>query len=111
MKQTRPQVGIFWIDDDGTMFSSSVSLNDAVDYAECLTFEGSHYELWSKAVIANPQWRDKEYEEIPRGRVVCFKDRHKQQFVVYLPKRIKQIQEQGDSPIPFTSASPIRYDG
>lgn len=83
-----PELGIFWIDDNGTMFSESVSLRDAVDYGECRTFEGSHFDLWSKAVLANPQWRGKEYEEIPRGRVVYLKHPKKPEFIVYLPERI-----------------------
>ena len=87
-KAAMPEVGLFWIDDSGTMFASSVSLKDAVDYGECRTFEGSHYELWSSAVCANPKWRGLEYEEIPRGRVVYFKDARQQQFVVYLPPKI-----------------------
>ena len=91
-KAAIPELGIFWIDDSGTMFSESISLRDAPDYGECKIFEGSHFELWSKAVRSNPKWRDKEYEEIPRGRVVYRKDPHKPEFIVYLPKRISKYK-------------------
>ena len=82
------QVGIFWIDDLGKMFAASVSLRDAVDYGECRTFEGSHYDLWNKAKHENPTWRNLEYEEVPRGRVVYRKDPKKPEFIVYMPRRI-----------------------
>ena len=87
-----PELGIFWIDDSGTMFAESISLRDAPDYGECKIFEGSHFELWSKAVRSNPKWRDKEYEEVPRGRVVYKKDLKKPGFIVYLPKRIRKYK-------------------
>ena len=83
-----PELGIFWIDDAGTMFAESISLRDAEDYGEFKIFVGSHYDIWPKAVRANPKWRDKEYEEVPRGRVVYKKDPKKPGFIVYLPKRL-----------------------
>ena len=88
-----PELGIFWIDDSGTMFAESISLRDAPDYGECKIFEGSHFEVWSKAVRANPKWRGKEYEEIPRGRVVYKKDPKKPEFIVYLPKRLGKYKK------------------
>jgi len=87
-KAAIPEVGIFWIDDSGKMYAESISLRDAEDYGEFKIFEGSHFESWSKATRANPQWREKEYDEIPRGRVVFRKDPKKPEFIVYLPKRI-----------------------
>ena len=83
-----PMVGIFWMDDTGTIFSDGVSLRDAEDYGEFKTFEGSHYELWDKAVAANPKWKGLEYDEVPRGRVVYRKDAKKPEFIVYMPQRI-----------------------
>jgi len=91
-KAAIPELGIFWIDDSGTMFAESISLQDAPDYGECKIFEGSHFELWSKAVRSNPQWRDKEYEEIPRGRVVYKKNPKKPEFIVYLPKMLSKYK-------------------
>ena len=77
-----PEVGLFWIDDSGGMFAK------AVDYGEFRIFEGSHYELWNQAVRTNPKWRNLEYEEVPRGRVVCRKGPKKPEFTVYMPMRI-----------------------
>jgi len=87
-KAAIPELGIFWLDDSGEMFAESVSLRDAEDYGDFKIFGGNHYDLWSKAVRANPKWRDLEYEDIPRGRVVYKKDPKKPMFIVYLPKRI-----------------------
>jgi hypothetical protein len=83
-----PHVGIFWIDDKGVMFSESISLRDAEDYGEFKVFGGAHYDIWDKAVRANPKWQGLEYEEIPRGRVVYKKDPKKPEFIIYMPKKI-----------------------
>jgi len=87
-KASIPELGIFWIDDSGTMFAESVSLRDAEDYGDFKIFGGDHFNLWDKAVRAVPQWEGMEYEEVPRGRVVYKKDPKKPEFIVYLPKRI-----------------------
>lgn len=87
-----PEVGIFWIDSKGTMFSQSVSLRDAEDYGDFKVFGGSHYDIWKRAVLANPQWQGLEYEEIPRGRVVYEKDPKHPEFVVYMPKQIVKFK-------------------
>lgn len=86
-KASIPELGIFWIDDSGTMYAESVSLKDAEDYGDFKIFGGNHFELWEKAVRANPKWDGKEYEEIPRGRVVYRKGK-KPEFIIYLPKKI-----------------------
>jgi len=87
-KASIPDVGIFWIDNSGAMFAESVSLRDAEDYGEFKIFEGSHFDLWDKAVRTNPRWKHLEYDEVPRGRVTYRKDPKKPEFVVYMPKQI-----------------------
>lgn len=83
-----PELGIFWIDDSGTMFAESVSLGDAEDYGDFRIFGGDHFSSWDKAVRANPKWDGLEYDEVPRGRVVYKRDPKKPVFIVYLSKRI-----------------------
>ena len=87
-KAAIPELGIFWIDDSGTMYAESVSLRDAEDYGDFRIFGGSHFESWAKAVCANPKWRDLEYEAVPRGRVVYRRHPKKPKFIVYMPKKI-----------------------
>jgi len=87
-KASLPDVGIFWIDFAGRMFAEGVSIRDAEVYDEFKIFGGNHYDLWDKAVRANPAWKGHEYEEIPRGRVVWHNIPKGPEFVVYLPKEI-----------------------
>ena len=90
-----PQVGIFWMSRDGkSFFKSSVSIRDAEDYGDFRIYGGSHYEEWSKAVRANPSWRGKEYEEIPRGRVVLCMVPGNSRFVVYMPRRLERHEKE-----------------
>lgn len=88
-----PELGIFWIDSAGTMYAEGVSLRDAEDYGDFKNFAGAHYDIWDKVVRAVPKWQGKEYEDIPRGRVVYSKDPKKPVFVVYLPKQILKFKD------------------
>jgi hypothetical protein len=92
-KALTPEVGLFWIDDLGTMFAASVSLREAQDYGEFKVFEKGHVDLWGAAIRANPEWRHLEYEEVPRGRVVSRTGRKKPEFIVYMAKRIGKYSD------------------
>ena len=87
------EVGIFWIDDDGTMFADSVSLDNAEVAGDFRDYGSSHYVIWDKAIRANPKWKGKEYEEVPRGRVVCRIDLKKPVFTVYMAKRLSRFKK------------------
>ena len=91
-KAAVPELGIFWIDESGAMFAEGVSLRDSEDYGDFRVFSGTHYDLWEKAVRANPRWQDLEYEDIARGRVVYKKDPKKPEFVVYMPKKLVKFK-------------------
>lgn len=93
-KALQPSVGIFWIDDsDGTMFAESVSLKDAEVAGEFADYGGSHYAMWIKAVRVNPKWKGLEYEEVPRGRVVCRMEPEAQVFTVFMAKRLSKFKK------------------
>lgn len=104
-----PEVGIFWIDKTGVMFSEGISLRDAEDYGEFKIFDGTHIDLWDKAVRANPMWRGLEYEEISRGRVVYRKDPKKPEFIVYMPKQIAKFKGKVVSRFELPRGS-VRFD-
>ena len=88
-----PEVGIFWMSRDGKkFFKSSVSIRDAEDYGDFKIYDRPHYLEWGKAVRENPSWRGKEYEEIPRGRVVLSVSPGKNRFVIFLPKELKRYE-------------------
>ena len=93
-KALQPEVGIFWIDDsDGTMFADSVSLKDSEQAGDFCDYGGSHYAIWGKAVRVNPKWKGLEYEEVPRGRVVCRMSPEKPMFTVYMAKRLCKFKK------------------
>jgi len=92
-KASSPEVGIFWIDSDGTMFAESVSLDDAEVAGDFRDYGSSHYVMWDKAIRANPKWKGKEYEQIPRGRVVCRMDPEKPVFTVFMAKRLCKFKK------------------
>jgi len=94
-KASLPEVGIFWIDDsdsNGTMFADSVALKDAEHAGDFADYGSSHYAMWIKAVRVNPNWKGLEYEEVPRGRVVCRNDSKKPEFIVYMAKRLSKYR-------------------
>lgn len=87
-----PEVGLFWMSMDGKKFyKSSVSIRDAETYGNFKILDKPHYDEWSSAVRKVPSWRGKEYEEIPRGRVVLSLSPGKNKFVVFLPKELKKF--------------------
>lgn len=89
-----PQVGLFWLSLDGRSFhKSAVSIRDAVDYGDFRICEASHHDEWANAVRANPRWSGKEYEDVPRGRVVLSMLPRRDRFVVYLPHELKRHQK------------------
>ena len=86
-----PDLGIFWMSLDGkSFFKSTVSIRNADKYGEFRIYDTPHYTEWNKAVRANPKWRGKEYEEIPRGRVVLHVVPNDNTFIVYMPKQLKK---------------------
>jgi hypothetical protein len=86
-KASIPILGIFWVDDNGNLYSEGVTLRDAEDYGNFKIYGGDHYSSWSKAVSRFPQWRDMEYDEVPRGRVVYKKDPKNPEFIVSMKKK------------------------
>jgi len=92
-----PEVGLYWMSRNGSSFYiRSVSLSDAVTYDQFKTYDGSHWDEWAGAQKKYPAWKDKEYDQIPRGRVV-FKmgsTRKENEFVIYLPVQLAGFKDQ-----------------
>jgi len=81
------EVGLFWMSLDGQkFFSRTVPLGEADTYGEFKICDVSHYTAWPQAQQKYAAWREKEYEEVPRGRVV-FKLKPGQ-FILYMPKEL-----------------------
>jgi len=89
-----PEVGLFWMSRDGKLFHKcSVGLREAHDYGAVKMFDVSHHEVWGDAVREHPAWRGKEYDEVPRGRVVLPVEVGRNRFVVMLPKELRRFAD------------------
>ena len=69
-KTPQPRVGIFWVV-GGKPLIDSTSLSEAEPYADHLTHPRGHPEVWEQYQRAGAVPADMEYEESPRGRVMC----------------------------------------
>ena len=87
-----PEVGLFWCDVSGNMFSHAVPLPLAEEYGDFKILDKAHIDVWDNAVHSNPKWKGLEYEDIPRGRVVYMIDPKKPEFIVYLPKVLMKFK-------------------
>jgi hypothetical protein len=89
------EVGIFWMV-DGVLVSASCGLDVAVQYGDCLTYEGGHAQRWDAWQAAGGRWLAEhampadiltsEYDEHPRGRVV----KEPGAFVIYADRRLQR---------------------
>ena len=96
MKEANPpKVGIFWLSWDGqTMYVKSVSIQDADTCEGYTDYEGSHYDEWSRATNAHPEWGGFEYDEVPRGRVVMrVAALGGREFIVYAPTVLRRFEK------------------
>ena len=69
-RTTEPRVGIFWLV-DGEPLIDSTSLSEAEPYGDHLTHPRGHPEVWEQYQRVGAVPADMEYEESPRGRVMC----------------------------------------
>jgi hypothetical protein len=82
-----PEVGVFWVDTaTGKVYADKSPLNDADDVGTAKIHTRGHYDVWRQVQVKNPKWKGSEYEDVPRGRVVYFKDPQNPKFIVYTNK-------------------------
>jgi hypothetical protein len=65
----RPLIGIFWIV-NGEIVEFSLDANTIQYVAGFKDVPYDHYTMWGKMVKMFPNFRTREYDEIPRGRVI-----------------------------------------
>lgn len=65
-----PRLGIFWLV-DGKLLIDSAPLGECEQYGDNLNFVGSHIAVWERWRQAGKAPAESEYEEYPRGRVMC----------------------------------------
>ena len=88
-----PKVGIFWIDIKGRklalIFSEQVRPIVLNPKEQFVPGAYSHYDAWEKLKRRNeipPEWKGKEYEYVPRGRVVY--DTKRQMLYAYASEKL-----------------------
>lgn len=97
MKNSPPQVGIFWIvktaAGDERLLAAGCLLADAEPYGDCLTYGPGHYDIWEQWRMApnvDPPLRAivlaHEYEDWPRGRIVF--DQLGERFILYADRKL-----------------------
>ena len=79
-------IGIFWFYKNKVIgISHSYSLKDA-DSLGLIDSDFTHVEYWEEIKRIIPELKDKEYEELPRGRVIFNVNRGK--TIIYLDKTL-----------------------
>jgi len=67
---TKPRLGIFWLV-YGKLLIDSAPVSECEKYGDNLNFSGSHIAVWEQWRQAGKAPAESEYEEYPRGRVMC----------------------------------------
>jgi len=65
-----PRLGIFWLV-DGKLLIDSAPLSECEQYGDHLNYPGSHIDVWEQWKHVGNVSAESEYEEFPRGRVMC----------------------------------------
>jgi len=99
-----PKVGLFWVDLKlnkilGDSLSISKAEKNPVKAEKLLDFRiypHSHYEKWDEVKMQNKEWINihrRDYDSMPRGRVIYLNDIKPQFFIYLCPKcKTKQIE-------------------
>ena len=67
---TEPRLGIFWLV-KGKLLIDSAPLSECEKYGDHLNYPGSHIRVWERWQQVGKAPAETEYEELPRGRVMC----------------------------------------
>ena len=92
-----PHVGIFWVvqatEGEARLLAADCPIDQAEPYGDCLTYDQGHYETWAhwrRDRTVDPPLRgiarSYEYEDWPRGRIVC--DRARNLFILYADRKL-----------------------
>ncbi len=87
-----PQVGLFWYHNGKILELSKPWRELFVDNqnaAGFIDYPDSHYNVWGKFQNIHPELKHYEYDEVPRGRVVCKVEGLKKTFIAITPKELK----------------------
>ncbi len=74
--KTEARLGIFWLV-DGKLMIDSAPLSECEEYGDHLNYPSSHIRVWERWQQIGKAPVTSEYEEFPRGRVMCDKQGEK----------------------------------
>ncbi len=83
--KTEVRLGIFWLV-DGKLMINSAPLSECEPYGDHLNYPSSHIRVWEGWQQIGKAPVTSEYEEFPRGRVMC--DTKTKQFMLLADKCI-----------------------
>lgn len=87
---TEPRLGIFWLV-NGKLLIDSAALPECEKYGDHLNFGSSHIRVWESWQQVGKAPAETEYEEHPRGRVMC--DANTKQFTLLADRCILKRKE------------------
>lgn len=96
-----PEVGLFWVDvQDGRVYGDGKPIRDGMDFGDAwsgyVIHPSSHYDLFGRIKAMNPRWRNvRDYEDIPRGRVIFSKEPGNRHFIVYMSPCLNDEKYEG----------------
>lgn len=92
---TEEYLSTFWYV-DGDFIGDEAEISDTskiVEYGDFIQVDRDHYSIWNKVKHSHPSTRNKEYDEIPRGRVL-FNTKTQRFQVVTSPEMIENHKEE-----------------
>ena len=84
------KIGVFWIV-KGRIDGFKEPVENGEDYGDTIQPSYDHYSFWSEFITRYPALKIKEYDEIPRGRVVY--DKKKKHFIILSSKEVLNNRE------------------
>jgi hypothetical protein len=78
-------VGIFWCY-RGRLLKAAVRVADGLNYGDAVHSRVDHVRFWPELQKSIPALRDRDYEMVPRGRVVFHSTEDR--FCVYMDKKL-----------------------
>jgi len=111
LDEASPKVALFFYY-EGKVIQGSTPVIAAKEIQGWKNHDMSHYDFWDIYKIINRKFKDIEYEEIPRGRVVYNVDDDK--FILYIDKCLKKpdilSQLMGAFSLPMEKTK-VEFDG
>lgn len=112
------EVGLFWVDKlKNKVYGDGVPISQAEIFGrgtinQFAVHPSCHYDLWKEIKETNPRWKNREYEDLPRGRVVFKFEPNNNHFITFSSPGIKgkKYEEKIKDFFGLPSDTQFRYD-